>query len=38
MTGCYPLRVGVPRNFNPRPATRLNPDEVTIAEVLEEKG
>ena len=38
MTGCYPLRVGIPGNFGPSSNTGLNPDEMTIAEVLKQKG
>lgn len=38
MTGCYPLRVGIPGNFGPSSKTGLNPDETTIAEVLKQKG
>jgi arylsulfatase A len=38
MTGCYPLRIGIPGNFGPTSITGLNPDELTIAEVLKQKG
>lgn len=38
MTGCYPVRVGVPGNFGPGSKTGLNPDEVTIAEIVKQKG
>lgn len=38
MTGCYPVRVGVPGNFNPKSTTGLNPNEVTIAEILKQSG
>ncbi len=38
MTGCYPLRVGIPDNFGPGSSTGLNPEELTIAEVLKKKG
>ena len=44
MTGCYPVRVGIPHVLGPskknpnRPAIGLNPDEITIAEVLKGKG
>ena len=38
MTGCYPLRVGIPTNFGPSSKTGLSPDEMTIAEVLKQKG
>ena len=38
MTGCIPTRVGVGRNFGPRSTTGLNPNEMTMAEVLKQKG
>ncbi len=38
MTGCYPVRVGVPGNFGPGSKTGLSPDEVTIAEIVKQKG
>ncbi len=38
MTGCYPVRVGVPGNFSPRSNTGLNPDEVTLADIAKQKG
>lgn len=38
MTGCLPTRVGIGGNFGPRSTTGLNPDEMTIAEVLKQKG
>lgn len=38
MTGCYPVRVGVPNNFGPSSKTGLNPEEMTIAEVVKQKG
>lgn len=38
MTGCYPVRVGVPGNFGPSSKTGLNPDEVTVAEIAKQKG
>jgi arylsulfatase A len=38
MTGCYPLRVGVPGNFGPGSKTGLHPQEVTIAEIAKQKG
>lgn len=38
MTGCYPVRVAVPGNFNPRSKTGLNPNEVTIAEIVKQSG
>jgi arylsulfatase A-like enzyme len=38
MTGCIPTRVGIGGNFGPRSETGLNPDEMTIADVLKQKG
>lgn len=38
MTGCYPLRVGVPGNFGPGSKTGLHPQEVTIAEITKQKN
>lgn len=38
LTGCYPLRVGVPGNFSRGSATGLNPDEVAIAEIVKQSG
>ena len=38
LTGCYPTRVSVPGVLFPRHKTGLNPDEITIAEILKEKG
>ena len=38
MTGCIPTRVGIGGNFGPHSQTGLNPDEMTIAEVLKQKG
>lgn len=38
MTGCIPTRVGIGGNFGPHSTTGLNPDETTIAEVLQQKG
>ena len=38
MTGCYPVRVGIPGILFPASPTGLNPDEVTLAEVLKESG
>ena len=38
MTGCIPTRVGVGGNFGPKSTTGLNPEEMTIAEVLKQKG
>ena len=38
MTGCYPVRVGLPQVLNPESKIGLNPDETTIAEVAKSKG
>lgn len=38
MTGCIPTRVGIGGNFGPKSTTGLNPNEMTIAEVLKQKG
>ncbi|HJN09511.1 MAG TPA: sulfatase [Pirellulaceae bacterium] len=38
MTGCIPTRVGIGGNFGPKSTTGLNPAEMTIAEVLKQKG
>ncbi len=38
MTGCIPTRVGIGGNFGPKSTTGLNPDEMTIAELLKQKG
>lgn len=38
MTGCYPARVSHAGNPGPSSPTGLNPDEITIAELLKEKG
>jgi arylsulfatase A len=38
MTGCYPVRVGVPGNFGPGSRTGLSPDEVTIADIAKQQG
>ena len=38
MTGCYPVRVGFPGILFPASLTGLNPDEVTLAEVLKGRG
>jgi arylsulfatase A-like enzyme len=38
MTGCYPTRVGIPGVLFPRHKTGLNPDEITIAEILKARG
>ena len=38
MTGCYPVRVGFPGILFPASPTGLNPDEVTLAEILKKRG
>jgi len=38
MTGCYPNRVGIAGALNPVQKIGLNTDEVTIAEMLKQKG
>jgi arylsulfatase A len=38
LTGCYPQRVSLPNVLFPQSRTGLNPDEVTIAEMLKEQG
>lgn len=38
MTGCIPTRVGIGGNFGPHSKTGLSPEEMTIAEVLKQKG
>jgi len=38
MTGCYPVRVGLPGILFPASPTGLNPDEVTLAEILKKGG
>ena len=38
LTGCIPTRVGIGGNFGPKSTTGLNPDEVTIAEILRAQG
>ncbi|MCP4846845.1 MAG: sulfatase [Verrucomicrobiaceae bacterium] len=38
MTGCYPTRVGIPGVLFPGHKTGLNPDEITIAEILKARG
>lgn len=38
MTGCYPLRVGLPSVINYSHKIGLNPDEITIAEILKSRG
>jgi len=38
MTGCYPVRVGFPGILFSESLAGLNPDEVTLAEILKERG
>jgi len=38
LTGCYPMRVSIPRVLFPRDKIGLNPDEITIAEILKHRG
>jgi arylsulfatase A len=38
MSGCYPVRVGFPGILFPAFLTGLNPDEVTLAEILKKRG
>jgi arylsulfatase A-like enzyme len=38
MTGCYPKRVGMTKVLFPRDDIGLNPNEVTVAEVLKSRG
>ena len=38
MTGCYPVRVSIPGVLFPRHEIGLNPDEITIADLLKSKG
>ena len=38
LTGCYPPRVGVTKVLFPRDSVGLNPDEITIAETLQDRG
>jgi arylsulfatase A len=38
MTGCYPTRVGIPGVLFPRHEVGLNPDEITVAEILKAGG
>ena len=38
LTGCYPMRVGLPQVINPESKIGLNPDETTIAEVAKLRG
>lgn len=38
MTGCYPPRVGLAFNHGPGAQTGINPNEITVAELLKEQG
>ncbi|MCB9906590.1 MAG: sulfatase [Planctomycetes bacterium] len=38
LTGCYPVRVGVPEVLGPKSPTGLAPSEETLAELLRERG
>ncbi len=38
LTGCIPTRVGVGGNFGPHSKTGLHPGEMTIADMLKQKG
>jgi len=38
MTGCYPMRVGLPRVLNPRDTVGIKPEQTTIAQVLKTRG
>ena len=38
LTGCYPNRLGIHGAFMPNAAKGLNPEEVTIAEMLKNNG
>lgn len=38
LTGCYPMRIGLPQVINPDAKIGLNPNETTIAEVAKSKG
>ncbi|MBL7154637.1 MAG: sulfatase-like hydrolase/transferase [Phycisphaerae bacterium] len=38
LTGCYPPRVGITKVLFPRDHVGLNPKEVTIADILRERG
>lgn len=38
MTGCIPTRLGIGGNYGPHSKTGLNPDEMTVAEVLKQRG
>ena len=38
LTGCYPDRIGIHNAYSPGSKVGLNPDETTLAELLQEKG
>ncbi|HCC69781.1 MAG TPA: arylsulfatase [Bacteroidales bacterium] len=38
LTGCYANRLNMPQVFSPNSQTGINPDEMTIAELLKQKG
>ena len=38
LTGCYPARLGINGALGPKSRTGLNPDETTLAEVMQSKG
>jgi len=38
LTGCYPQRVSIPRVLFPRDNIGLNPEEITIADILKSRG
>ena len=38
LTGCYPMRVSTPRVLFPRDNVGLNPDEITIADILKTRA
>lgn len=38
LTGCYPDRLSIGGNFRPTSKTGLNPNEITIAEVVKQKN
>lgn len=38
LTGCYPNRIGISGALFPQSNVGINPDEITIAEMLKEKG
>jgi arylsulfatase A-like enzyme len=38
LTGCYPDRIGIHNAYSPGSKVGLNPEETTLAELLQEKG